>query len=148
MPAAQERVLSYSDALAEVLQQARSLPPPREKETVPLAEAAGRVLARPILAERDQPPFPRSTRDGYAVRAADLASSRPLRLIGTLRAGERPTGPPLNVGEALEIMTGAPVPPMADAVLMYEHAIASGDTVAIAAGRTLAPGENIVPSRR
>ncbi len=145
MPPVQERVLSYPDALAEVLQQAQTLPLPSKQEIVPLAESPGRVLAEPILAERDQPPFPRSTRDGYAVRAADLTSGAPLRLVGSLRAGERPTDTPINAGEALEIMTGAPVPPMAEAVLMYEHALVSNDTVRPADGRTLAPGENIVP---
>ena len=144
MPPSLERVLSFADALATVLRHAGALQRASEQEAVPLLAAAGRVLAEPIRAERDQPPFDRSTRDGFALRAADLVSGEPLRVVGSLRAGEPPTGPPPGPGEALEIMTGAPVPPQADAVLMFEHAVVSGDTVRLAPGRALASGENIV----
>ena len=88
------------------------------------------------------PPFPRSTRDGFACRAADLAS--PLRLVGQLRAGEVWTGPALEAGQAIEIMTGAPVPTGADCVLMIEHAITDGSS--IRATRQLTAGESIVPA--
>src|SRR5579875_2654278 len=145
MPSTSERVLAFPDALDEVLSYARTLPSPIAREMVPLNQAAGRTLAQPICAERDQPPFHRATRDGYALRAADLASGQPLQLVGSLRAGERPSGQALGAGQALEIMTGAPVPPAADAVLMFEHAELSGDTVRITEGRTLGPGENVVP---
>jgi molybdopterin molybdotransferase len=110
-------------------------------ETLPLHETLGRTLATPVLADRDQPPFDRSTRDGYAVRAADLPG--PLRLVGQIRAGESWRGKQLASGEAIEIMTGAPIPAGADAVLMVEHAALSGDT--LQPDRTLRPGENIVP---
>jgi molybdopterin molybdotransferase len=135
------RILPYEAALAEVLAHAATLAAPASTETLPLLDAAGRTLAQPVLADRDQPPFDRSTRDGYAVRAADLG--KPLQLIGCLRAGQSWQGPPLAANQAVEIMTGAPVPPGADAVLMVEHATLEAETLTTT--RTLRPGENIVP---
>lgn len=138
-----ERVLLYEEALAEVLQAADQLAPPADRQDVSLAAAQGRVLAAPMRASRAQPPFARSTRDGFAVRSADLAApGRALALIGSVRAGERWAGAALTGGQALEIMTGAPVPEGADCVLMVEHAELSGTT--LRADRTLQPGENIV----
>ncbi len=118
-----------------------------------LSAALGRILATPIVADRDQPPFPRATRDGFAVRAEDLTSYRPLRIIGELRAGQSwADRPPVQTGEAVEIMTGAPVPPGADAVLMVEHAeeVSAGNVAGPRAilpqdGRKLTAGENVVP---
>ncbi len=142
-----EIVLEFEDALSEVLRHAAAIRPVgREPDALPLSEALGRVLAEPIRAERDQPPFPRSTRDGYAVRAADIAAGRATRLLGSVRAGEAWRGAALEQREAVEIMTGAPVPQGADAVLMVEHAeIANDGLLRAVAGRVLAPGENIVP---
>ena len=110
-------------------------------EQVDLLACANRILARPLLADRDQPPFARSTRDGYALRSADPGS--PLEIVGQIRAGESWSGSPLASGQALQIMTGAPLPAGADAVLMVEHATVSGTT--LDHERRLAPGENIVP---
>ena len=140
-----EIVLPFEDALAVVLREARKLAPPTETEELDLLAAAGRVLAEPIAADRDQPPFDRSTRDGYAVRAADLASAQPLHVIGTIHAGESWQGATLQSGEALEIMTGAPLPAGADAVLMVEHATLAQGTLRVEQGRSLNAGENIVP---
>ncbi|MCW5976773.1 MAG: molybdopterin molybdotransferase MoeA [Bryobacteraceae bacterium] len=87
-------------------------------EEIGLDEADGRVLAEEVAADRDYPAVARSLRDGYAVRSADLPGA--FEVIGEVRAGgifERPVGP----GEALEIMTGAPVPEGADQVVMLEH---------------------------
>jgi molybdopterin molybdotransferase len=118
-------------------------------ETVVLAAAAGRVLAEGIQADRDQPPFPRSTRDGFACRAAEASTNQLLFLAGQLRAGDTPPVA-LGVEEIWEIMTGAPLPEGADAVFMVEHAERSsgpdsaGDFVRLAAPRTVEPGENIV----
>jgi molybdopterin molybdotransferase len=137
------QVLPFEKALETVLSHAAALPATALTETVPLLDTAGRTLATAVLADRDQPPFDRATRDGYAIRAADLP--RPLRLIGSLRAGESWQGGPLAPGEAIEIMTGAPVPSGADAVLMVEHAALSGDLLQPEPARTLRPGENIVP---
>jgi len=87
-------------------------------ETVALGEAAGRVLAEDVAADRDVPALARSVRDGFAIRAADVPGR--LSIIGEVRAGDRFTGA-LQAGQAVEIMTGAPMPAGADAVVMVEH---------------------------
>ena len=87
-------------------------------EDVPIEEAGGRVLAEDIAADRDSPAVARSVRDGYAVRAADLPGT--LEIIGEVRAGESFAGA-VGPGQAVEIMTGAPLPAGADAVVMVEH---------------------------
>ncbi len=136
-------ILSYPDAARTIRQQAASLSAKtRHPESVDLLGSLGRTLAAPVVADRDQPPFPRSTRDGFACRAADLAS--PVLVVGQLRAGEVWTGPALEAGQAIEIMTGAPVPTGADCVLMVEHATTDGSQ--IRANRQLVVGENIVPA--
>lgn len=141
-----ERVLEFGEALDEVLREARSVSAPRGSETVSLADAVGRVLAEAVKAERDQPAFARSTRDGWAVRGADVAARRALRMVGAVRAGEQWRGAALGDGEAIEIMTGAPVPRGADAVLMVEHAAVDEDgALWVAEGRSLRAGENVVP---
>ena len=106
-------------------------------EKIPSLEATGRVLAEEITADRDYPPFPRSARDGFAVRAADVPGE--LQVIGEVRAGEVFRGS-VSAGSAVEIMTGAPLPEGADAVVMLEHTERNGDRVKIA--RALRPGEN------
>lgn len=141
-----ERVLEFEEALAEVLRHAGGLQPmQRDQETVALGDALGRVLAGPVRAERDQPPFARSTRDGYAMRSADVTAGRGMRVIGGVRAGEQWSGDVVRDGEAVEIMTGAPVPEGADAVLMVEHAETRGELLRAAKGRVLTAGENVVP---
>ena len=150
--------LSFAQALAAVMAQSSLVVQQSSPalEMVSLADALGCVLAAPILADRDQPPFDRATRDGYAVRAEDLQGAGvgpPLRIVGQVRAGEAWPAhrSALVAGEAVEIMTGAPLPPGANAVLMVEHAeeIAgtSADSASLrpAAGRTLLPGANVVP---
>jgi molybdopterin molybdotransferase len=93
----------------------------RHSEEVLLMQALGRVLAEPITADRDFPPFPRATRDGFAVRADDLARGLTLlRVVGQVRAGDS-YDLPVASGEAVEIMTGAAVPAGADAVVMVEY---------------------------
>ncbi len=88
--------------------------------SVTLNQALGRVLAEPLRADSDQPPFPRSTRDGFACRAAEASTHRPLAVAGSTRAGQTPSRS-LPRGTVWEIMTGAPVPTGADAVMMLEH---------------------------
>jgi molybdopterin molybdotransferase len=89
-------------------------------ETVPLGEAPGRVLAQDVAADRDLPPFDRSAMDGFAVRAEDVASAPVLlEVVGQLRAGQL-FDRALLPGQAIEIMTGAPVPRGATAVQMVE----------------------------
>jgi len=97
-------------------------------ETVPLARAPGRVLARPLVATHNQPPFDSSAMDGYAVRAAEVVPGRPLKLAGTSQAGARFVGM-MERGQCVRIFTGAPLPIGADAVIMQEEATANGNQV-------------------
>ncbi len=135
-------LLSYGEAQALVATHAVRLTP-LGTERVALAEANGRVLAQVLRADRDQPPFSRSTRDGYACRAAEANTHHSLALAGSTRAGELPSAA-LPISSVWEIMTGAPVPEGADAVIMVEHVGASGGRVRLLPPRTIAPGENIV----
>jgi len=141
----QSRVLSFEDARHLAEEHAAKLSPP-QTELVDLLVADRRVLATPILSDRDLPPFPRSTRDGYAVCSADLAAVPVgLELIGEIRAGESVENIPKNLGDgqAVAIMTGAPVPAGADAVVMVEHTSQKDGWVEV--NRSVAAGENIVP---
>ena len=143
-------VLEYAEAAQVVLEHGRAISQEnRTLESVSLVESVpsvlDRILAEPVTADRDQPPFPRSTRDGFACRAADLDPARPLRIIGQLRSGEFWSGPPLKAGEAIEIMTGAPVPDGPDCVIMIEHVAIEGGFVRPAGNRMWTAGENIVP---
>ncbi len=138
-------VLSFEDARRVVEHQAAQVEPP-QTEVVDLVDAAGRVLADPVLADRDLPPFPRSTRDGYAVRSADLHEvPTMLEVIGEVRAGENPEKIPASIGkgQAGSIMTGAPVPAGGDAVVMVEYTSQRGNQVEVK--RTVVSGGNIVP---
>ncbi len=140
-----DRILRFEEALAVVLRQAQASPSPEAVETVALSNARGRVLARAVVADRDQPPFDRATRDGYAVRAADMggAALGALRVVGSLRAGETWKSPPLRAGEAIEIMTGAGLPAGADAVVMVEDT--APENGGLRWQRMLRVGENVVP---
>jgi molybdopterin molybdotransferase len=139
------RVLSFENARRVVEEQA-ALVTAAEIELVDLLAAAGLVLAEPVTADRDLPPFPRSTRDGYAVRSADLSQlPASLDVIGEIKAGEILEKIPAHIGDgqSASIMTGAPVPAGADAVVMVEYATQHAQSVEISRG--VAPGENIVP---
>jgi len=140
---AEAPVLEFAEALGVVLRHAAKVRVPGS-ERVGLLEAAGRVLAEDLTADRDQPPFDRATRDGFAVRAGEWTAGARLRVAGQVRAGEAWTGGDLASGEAIEIMTGAPVPAGADAVAMLEHAEEAGGELSAGAGRNLAAGDNIV----
>jgi len=97
---------------------------PAQAESVELLDGLGRVLAEEIVADRDFPPFDRATRDGYAVRAADLAKiPARLEIVGEVKAGDwpEPSSCTVRPGQAVGIMTGAPLPTGADAVVMVEH---------------------------
>ena len=134
--------LTFQQARETVLREvsARRSTPPAER-LHPL-EADGRILSEPITADRDYPPFPRSARDGFAVRAADLPGE--LQVIGEVRAGENYQGPPVGPGQAVEIMTGAALPEGADAVLMVEH-VERLDDNRIRTERKHSPGDNFNP---
>lgn len=135
-------LITCQEALGLVAAHIAALSTRRDVERVPLEQALGRVLAQPVHADRDQPPFPRSTRDGYAVRAADHGVRK---LIGSVRAGEVWTGAPLARREAIEVMTGAPIPDGADAVVMLEYVEAAAVTVSISDKHLPVAGDNVVP---
>jgi molybdopterin molybdotransferase len=121
-------LISVEDALSRVL---ASVEKPVGIEHVSLVECAGRTLAEDVSALRDQPPFPASAMDGYAVRSADCASvPASLRVIGTSAAGDR-FSDTVGAMEAVRIFTGAPVPQGADAVVLQEDAERSGDQVLV-----------------
>jgi molybdopterin molybdotransferase len=141
-------VLSYDHAASVVRRHAgelRALARGQGVERVALAAVAGRVLAEQLAADRDQPPFPRATRDGFACRSVDLQAGG-MRVVGQLRAGEAWTLGAIRPGEAVEIMTGAAVPPGADCVVMIEHTVGNDGFVSLTDGRKVAAGENIVPA--
>lgn len=136
--------LPFADARRVVEEKARGLRSSAE-ETVPLLASCGRVLAEDVVADRDFPPFARATRDGYAVRSADLAGlPASLAVVAEVRAGAGlpPGAAPVDAGQAVEIMTGAPVPAGADAVVMVEYSTRAGATVEITRG--VKSGENVV----
>lgn len=136
-------LMSFQDARRTVEHQAATVSPPGT-ETLSLLQSAQRILAEPIFADRDIPPFPRSTRDGYAVRSADLKIlPAKLKLIGEIKAGPTPTLSHVSPGETFSIMTGACVPPGADAVVMVEYSSQQNNSVEIT--QQIAPGDNIVP---
>ena len=116
----------------------------RMVETVELMSARGRVLAEDLIADRHFPPFPRATRDGYAVRAADVERvPARLEVVGEIKAGDLVGGVAVGAGQAVSIMTGTPLPAGADAVVMVEYTASSGQFVEIQ--RSVTTGENFVP---
>ena len=135
------RPLGFAEARALVLRELRAvlrtIAP--AVETVGLADAQGRVLAEDIAADRDYPPFDRSMRDGFAVRSDDIPGT--LRVIGEVRAGTTFEGV-AKPGEAVEIMTGAPVPAGLDTVVMVEHCRQSSDRT-VTMDKALETGMNI-----
>lgn len=137
-------VLSYDEAAALISRHASKLARlNRAIERVSLDRAADRVLAGALRADQDQPPFARSTRDGFACRAADVSLHQPLKLTGATRAGAAPSGPVAR-NCAWEIMTGAPVPREADAVVMLEQVEFANGYVRLLPPRSIEHGENIV----
>ena len=110
-------VISLSDAQRIVLDACEPLVP----TDVDLADAVGLVLAADVTAAEDVPPFANSAVDGYAVIASDTATAPiELAVVGELAAGAAPPDDPIVPGETIRIMTGAPMPPGADAVVMVE----------------------------
>jgi len=142
-----EKILSFEEALTVVVEHAESVRVAADPvEQVPILASTGRTLAEDIAADRDFPPFPRATRDGYALRSGDLKLGPvELRVTGEIRAGGTlPHGfEPLGAGRAIAIMTGAPVPEGADAVVMVEYTERLGDSLRIL--KSVSAGENIVP---
>jgi molybdopterin molybdotransferase len=138
------QVLDFSAALETVLRHAAG-GRVSGVETAGLLNSTGRVLAEKVVADRDQPPFDRATRDGFAVRAERWSAGHRLRVVGQVRAGDVWAGDEMQFESAIEIMTGAAVPSGADAVAMVEHVERAGDEIWAAAERQLRVGENVVP---
>lgn len=103
---------------------------PLRAETVPLARAAGRVLAETVIAQRDQPPFAASAMDGYAVAGTDVAAGARFTVIGEAAAGHRFAGAVAR-GQATRIFTGAPMPDGTDHVVIQEDVKRDGDTITL-----------------
>ncbi len=127
-------------------------------ETVPLAAAHGRVLAKPVAARLSQPPADVSAMDGYAVRAADAVQGAVLSLIGEAPAGH-PFGGNVGPGQAVRLFTGSVVPPGADAILLQEDATAAGAMITVnesciahkhirRAGQDFCAGAELIPAGR
>ncbi|MBV6394684.1 MAG: Molybdopterin molybdenumtransferase [Anaerolineales bacterium] len=137
-------LLSVNDARAQILASLRPVTTTR----VALELAAGRVLAENIRAESDFPHFDNSSMDGFALRAGDSAPGQTLRVTADIPAGSASL-PTLKAGEAARIMTGAPLPPGADAVIAVEETDFTNRTAGSAAPekvivqRAVRPGENV-----
>ena len=134
-------MLTYEQARRTVIAQAEKAKGPCATATLSVWDALGFVLAEEIETDRDYPPFHRSTRDGYAICAAEVAPGAILRCVAETKAGDT-VAQPLAPGTCVQIMTGAAVPDNADAVAMIEHAIREGDSVRF--DRAAQPGQNIV----
>jgi molybdopterin molybdotransferase len=134
--------ISFEKALSTVREKLNEAASSPGRETLSLDRVGGRVLAADITADRDYPPFHRSTRDGYAVRAGDLVKlPATLQCVGEVRAGEHfenKVGP----GQSVMIMTGAPLPAGADAVVMLEYTSREGTRVEVS--RAVESHENVV----
>jgi molybdopterin molybdotransferase len=118
---------------------------PLSTEPVPVAAGLGRVIAEDVASDIDSPPFTKALMDGYAVRSVDLAEPAPLTVIEEVAAGQTPNRP-LGRGEATRIMTGAPTPDGADAVIPHEETKAAENTVHVS--RAVRAGESILPRGR
>jgi molybdopterin molybdotransferase len=135
-------MLSYQQAREMVISRLAALRREPRTEFIPLLAAQGRILGQDILSDRDYPPFDRSIRDGYAVRAADTHSGATLRCIGELKAGDTPSTT-IQPGTCIQIMTGAALASGADAVIMIEHTQRNADMVTL--DRAVQPGQHVVP---
>ena len=132
-------MISVAQALTRIFDLLKVLP----SETVALAEAAGRVLAQPVAAARDQPPFAASSMDGYALRDTDALPGASLTVIGESAAGHGFAGH-VGAGQAVRIFTGAPVPGGADRVGIQEDVTREFDRITL--HDDLGTGSNIRPA--
>lgn len=131
-------MISVEEALARIF----ALCEVMGTEEVPLAQAAGRVLAEPVTARRDQPPFRASVMDGYAVRADEVAVGASFRVVGEAPAGKAFSGA-FGPGDTVRIFTGAPMPEGADHVVIQEDLDRDGDRIVLK--DTLDPKPNVRP---
>ncbi len=131
-------MIPLEEARQFVLSQIRPLPP----VTVALDEALGCVAAGPVVAGGPIPEFANSQMDGYAVRSADAVAGCRLRIVGTVVAGQS-AAVSVGAGEAVRIMTGAPIPPGADAVCMVERTVTEDGGAVVVVEGPVRPGEHV-----
>ena len=134
--------LDFEEARRIIIETVRSLTIEKRSESVSLEDAHGRVLAEAATADRDYPTLRRSLRDGFAIKSSSVPGTLTVR--GEVRAGETQQAA-LADGEALEIMTGAPVPDGADAVVMVEHVVRESAGRQVKIDRAAEPGQFINP---
>ena len=134
-------MLSYEQARQTVIDKVGAPKRARATENLAIQDALGRILAAEIRADRAYPPFDRSTRDGYAVRASEAMAGSKIRCVGEIKAGDAVTQS-LSAQTCVQIMTGAAVPGGADAVVMIEYTQRDGDSITF--GHDARSGQNIV----
>jgi molybdopterin molybdotransferase len=136
--------------LAEARRHVLERCPPLAPVSMPVGDALGCVTAAAVVCEERVPPFDNSAMDGFALRAADVAGAGPaspvvLRVVGTLHAGSSPDLA-VGEGEAVRIMTGAPLPAGADAVVMVESTTELDSGAAVEVREAVPPGRNVRPA--
>ena len=136
-------MLTFERARQEIISQISKIKHALVTVNLSVWDASGYVLAQPLIADRDYPPFDRATRDGYAVRASESTAGARLACIGEIKAGDALTQP-LEKGTCVQIMTGAPVPADADAVVMIEYTSREKEFIHFQQPAT--KGQNIVPA--
>src|SRR4029077_17740288 len=141
-------MLSYEQARQKVIEQVGKKRGPRATLAVSVWDALGLVLQQEVKTDRPYPPFDRSTRDGYAVRALEAAAGKKLQCTGEIKAGDT-VAQSLAPGTCVQIMTGAAVPPGGDAVVMIEYTKlesphSAGTTPQVQFERDARAGQNIV----
>jgi molybdopterin molybdotransferase len=135
-------MFTYEQARCTVIEQSQKNARLRATATMSVWDGLGFVLAQDVNTDRPYPPFDRSTRDGFAVNAAEAAPGAKLRCAGEIKAGDA-FAAPLKPGTCVQIMTGAAVPAGANAVVMLEHTSREGDIVHF--DRAAIAAQNIVP---
>jgi molybdopterin molybdotransferase len=135
-------MLTFEEARRRVIEQVAKMRGPRTSASVSVWDALALVLAEEVKTDREYPPFDRSTRDGYAVRSKEVQAGARLKCAGEIKAGDT-VREALAAGTCVQIMTGAAVPPGADAVVMIEYTERAGDLVHFE--RAAQAGQNIVP---
>jgi molybdopterin molybdotransferase len=135
-------MLTYEQARQEIIDQVGKNGRLRAMVSLTVWDALGFVLAQEVKTDREYPSFNRSTRDGYAVKAADVAAAATLRCVGEIKAGDT-VREALAAGTCVQIMTGAALPGGADAVVMIEQTHREGDSVRFE--RVARSGQNLVP---
>ncbi|MGB2636922.1 MAG: gephyrin-like molybdotransferase Glp [Candidatus Acidiferrum sp.] len=135
-------MLSFEDARQLVISQTKTHATTRPTLNLPVSDALGYILAQEVRSDREYPPFDRSTRDGYAVRANEARQGASLRCAGEIKAGDT-VSEPLAPGTCIQIMTGAAIPAGADAIVMIEFTRRENETVIF--DRATQLGQNFVP---